>query len=503
MKKAFALFVVAFAMTSSILFASGAKESPEYKKPSVVRLNIASEIDSLDPWQSAAADTASVFYNVFEGLMGFNSKGEFYPQIAKSYTLSDDQKTYTFDLRENVYFHNGKHLTSEDVLYSYETLMGKDNTEFKGRFPLIESVRAVDEYTFEIKLTDPSPAFIASTYVAILPKGYTEQSTNPIGTGPYKFVEYVPGQKVILEKNDNYYFEDRMPQIDRAEIYIIKEEATVVSALQSNQLDVASISANNAKLLESDFKVASSPMNLIQLFGFNNDVKPLDDVRVRQAIAYAINKEDVVNGVFNGYGTILNTNFSPVMAHYYNSDLDGYYTQNIEKAKELLKEAGLEDGFDLTITVPGNYWQHVDTAQIFAQQLAKVNIRVKINSVEWGTWLDEVYVKRNYQSTIIGFDGKLDPNPILARYKSDYARNFMNFKDSDFDKIIDEAAIELDDAKRVDLYKQAQRILTEKAPAAYVCDPNLTVAMRKDLFGYTFYPVMFIDIASMYYQESK
>ncbi len=115
------------------------------------------------------------------------------------------------------------------------------------------------------------------------------------------------------------------------------------------------------------------------------------------------------------------------MSHFYNSDLDGFYTQDIEKAKALLKDANLEDGFDLTITVPGNYWQHVDTAQIIAQQLSKVNIRVKIENVEWGTWLDQVYSKRNFESTIIGFDGKLDPNPILYRYKSDYRKNFMNF----------------------------------------------------------------------------
>ena len=324
--------------------------------PTIVRTSISSEPDSLDPWQSAATDTEAVFLNVFEGLLSFDTNGSLQPGLAESYEISEDGLTYTFHLWQNVTFHNGKSFTSADVLYTYNNLAGMNGEKaVSSKFDDIASIAAPDDYTFVITLKQPSAAFLSLNIVPILPEGYDNQAVSPVGTGPYKFQEYIPGQKIVLVKNEDYYNEDKMASIDTAEIYIMTDSSAVVSALQSGQLDFASISAEDASILQDDFTISSNPQNMVQVFALNNSVAPLDDVRVRQAINYAVDKQEIVDGAFDGYATILYSNFSPVMQEYYNDELSDVYPHDVEKARELLKEAGYENGFTLTIRVPANY----------------------------------------------------------------------------------------------------------------------------------------------------
>ena len=468
----------------------------------VVRMSISSEPDSLDPWQSAASDTSAIFSNVFEGLLSYNEKGEMTPGLAESWEISEDGLTYTFHLRDDVTFHNGQHMTSSDVLYTYNNLAGMNGEKaVSSKFESLESVEATDDYTIVMTLKTASASFLTLHTFAVLPKGYTEQATNPVGSGPYKFVEYVPGQRVVFEKNDEYYNEEKMGQVDRVEVYIMTDESAIVSALKSDQLDLANLSATNAALLGDGFELYNSPQNMVQVFALNNTYEPLSDVRVRKAISYAVNKQEIIQGVFNGYATELYSNFSPVMNVYYNDELTDVYTVDIEKAKELMAEAGYADGFDLVIKVPGNYQAHVDTAQILAQQLSQIGINVTIETIEWATWLEDVYANAQYEATVIGLTGKLDPNDVLIRYESSYGKNFYKYSNSEYDALIAQAAVELDETKRIELYKECQRILTEDAAAVYICDPNATMSCRSDLKGYTAYPVTFYDFTKLYYEK--
>ena len=364
----------------------------------------------------------------------------------------------------------------------------------------MESFEATDDYTFVIKLKEASAGFLSLNIIAILPEGYEDQATAPVGTGPFKFVEYVPSQRVVLEKNPDYYDEDRMAQVDRVEFYIMTDSAAVVSALQSGTLDIASVNADDAAVLEGQYDIYNSPQNMVQIFAMNNSVAPFDDVRVRQAINYAIDKDQIIDSVFGGYATKLYTNFSPVMGVYYNEELEGSYDTDVEKAKELLKEAGLEDGFTFTITAPANYQAHIDTAQIIAQQLQQVGITANIETMEWATWLEDVYGNAQYEATIVGLTGKLDPDAVLGRFKTTYPKNFFKFSNEEYDQLITSALTEQDEQTRIDDYKRCQEILTEQAAAAFISDPNLVVACRKDLKGYTFYPVTFHDMTKLYYE---
>ena len=165
-----------------------------------------------------------------------------------------------------------------------------------------------------------------------------------------------------------------------------------------------------------------------------------------------------------------------------------------------MEQAGYADGFSFTVKVPANYQAHIDTAQIIAQQLQQINITMNIETIEWATWLEDVYTNASYEGTIIGLTGKLDPDDVLGRFESTYARNFYNYSNPTYDQLINDSVTELDEQTRIDNYKQCQQILTDDAVAVYICAPNLVVASRKDLKGYTFYPVTFHDMTKLYYE---
>ncbi len=474
-------------------------ENIDSDQPVVARTAIGSELDSLDPWISAASDTEAVMGNVFEGLVWYDENGNLIPALAKSWEISEDGLTYTFHLQEGVTFHNGAAFSADDVVYSIEKLSGLNGEEpLSSRFAKVETVQAVDELTVAIKLAERNAAFLSSCIAEILPKDYADQATNPVGTGPFVFKSYEPGQKVVLEKNVAYWNDAAMAHIDVAEFYIITDPTAVVNGLRSGQLDFAEIDPKNVKLVENEFEILASPQNMVQLMSMNNKRAPFDDVKVRQAVNYAVNKEQLIAAVANGYGTELVSNMSPIMAQYHEAGATAY-AQDLEKAKALMAEAGYADGFKTSVTVPSNYKFHVDTAQVVANQLQQIGIEVEIEQVEWGVWLDEVYKRFNYDMTIIGLSGKLDPHQILVRYKSDYKRNFICYQNEAYDALIDQALLETEPVERAKLYRECQMLLADDAAAVYIMDPNLVVAMRKGISGFKFFPLRFIDMSSIKY----
>ena len=205
--------------------------------------------------------------------------------------------------------------------------------------------------------------------------------------------------------------------------------------------------------------------------------------------------------VAGGRGHIIGSNMFPGFSRYYDPELETYYDYNVEKAKELLAEAGYPDGFSFTITVPSNYQFHVETAQVLAEQYRQIGVEAEIQLIEWSSWLEDVYQGRNYEATIVGLDAQLVPSDILKRYCSDASNNFVNYQNEEFDRIFAEATATTDDSEKVRYYQELQRILTEDAAAVYIQDPALMVAVSPDLGGYTFYPVYVQDMASIYYLE--
>ncbi len=487
------LFTAIAALT---LLSCGNKKSND-----ILRMNMLTEPDSFFPWESAATDTSAVNYNIYEGLMGFDSTGAVFPKLAESYTVSDDKLTYTFKIRQGVKFHDGQDLTVEDVVYTYQNLVGLNGyTKRNDKLHIIKSVEALDDSTVTITLKKPAAGFILLAIQPVLKKGFEYGTVKANGTGPYKLESYELHQKITLTKNENYWNPEKAAKISVVEIHIVSDEAAAISALQSGQLDyIQKITAGNAKALEKKYKMIGKPQNMAQVFAMNTSVPELSDLNVRLAISCAVNKQEVIDGSLDGAGEKIYSNFSPLMSEYYNDKLEDITPFNLEKAKEYMSKSAYPQGFNLKITVPASYPMHVDAAQIIARQLAAININCSIEPIEWATWLDQVYSKANYQSTVISFSGKLDPSEILIRYFSTYKRNFTRFNDADYDALFTAAETETDSAKRIELFKECQRILAEKAPAVYLSDLHNCVVMDKNLCGYKQYPVSFYNLSEMYF----
>ena len=467
----------------------------------IVRTTMPSEPDHLDPYLSAAADTEAVMNNVFEGLMRFDEEGQLLPQLATDYAISDDGLTYTFDIRSGVTFHNGDPMTLEDVIYSYEKLAGLNGQEaLSSKFEHLVSIDQVDEDTVSFTLSKPTASFLSTLIEPVVPSDYEMQASKPIGTGPFAFNSYIPGQKIVLDRNETYYDEGRMPSIDQIEFNIMTDENSILMALKSGALDIAQVLSMSVPAVEKDFTISSYPQNMVQIFALNLDVKPFDDIRVRKAMNYAVDKDLIINGVVGGYGSKLYTNASPVMGHWYN-DLSSNdpYPYNPDEARRLLAEAGYPNGFETTIKVPSNYQTHIDTAQVLADMLSQVGITLNIELIEWGQWLETIYNGGNYETTIIGLAGKLDPHETFVRYESTYPKNFYHFRNDQYDALIANALTETDEAKRVTLYKEAQQFLADEAVAVYIMDPHFIVASKPNLKGYTPYPAPYFDATKLYY----
>lgn len=458
------------------------------------------DLASLDPHVDTDAGTRDVVFNLYEGLVKPTSDGGFIAAVASDYTISDDAKTYTFTLRDGVTFHDGTPVTIEDVKYSidrYAEIQG-ESSAFSS---LVDSVEVQDDKTLVVNLKESYSEFLPMMTIAIIPKSNEDPAGNPIGTGPFKYVSYTPGQNLELEKYDGYW-QEGVPSLDSVEFKFIADVDTAFVELQAGTIDILKyLTSAQAETLGDDYKIVQGSMNLVHAMYLNSAYEPLSKTEVRQALCYAVDRDAINNFIFGGKSHIIGSHMIPAMSKYYEPEAETVYSYDPEKAKELLADAGYADGFDLEITVPSSYSQHVDSAQIIADELSQVGINVTLNQVEWSTWLQDVYKGGNFQATVIGFDGTLAPSDWLKKYVTDDAKNFMHYSNTEYDDVFNTAYTTVDDDVKVENYKKAQMILAEDAAAVYIEDPANLVAVSKKFGGYTFYPTAAEDMSLLYQVE--
>lgn len=482
---------------------SASAQTGELSNGNSVTVGIAQDLDSLDPHAAVSAGTSEVLFNVFEGLMKASPDGGVIPAVASDYTVSDDGLQYTFTLREGVKFHNGNAVTMEDVLYSLERCAGSENdgTPLISAFSNVSGFEATDDTHVVVTLKEPNLEFINSMTAAIIPANSGDTiSTNPIGTGPFSYVSYTPQQSMVVKKFDGYWGEPA--QLDEVTFRIITDVNTLVMGLQSGTLDMVIHLPNSVRSqVEKQFTVLQDTMKLVQALYLNNDVKPFDDVRVRQAMYYAISVPDIIDLVSNGDGVATGTSMYPAYTKYFMPELAETYQQNLDKAKELLTEAGYPNGFTMTITVPSNYTQHVETAEVLAEQLSAVGITATLNPIEWESWVSDVYRGRNFESTVCGIAASdMTGREMLERYVSDNQKNFINFNSAEYDEVMEKALTTLDADEQTQLYKQAETILNEEAASLWIQDLCDLVVMDPALDGMTFYATYVLDMSTIYYK---
>lgn len=479
---------------------SSAQDATTPKQGGEIVVGIPQDLDSLDPHKAQAAGTREVLFNIFEGLVKPDSTGNYVPAVASDYKISDDAKTYTFTLRDGVKFHDGSDVTVEDVIYSINRCKDDSNGEaLVPEYSNIDKIESTDNKTIVITLKEANTEFLPYLDKAIIPASNKDPEKNVIGTGPFKYVSRSAQENVVVERFDDYWGDKAY--LDKVTFKIESDTDSIVMDLNGGSIDMyCRISDDqSSQISKDDFNIEEGTMNLVQALYLNNAEKPFNNVKVRQALSYAINRQEIMDYMAGGKGTAIGSAMFPTFSKYYVEDLANVYTQNVEKAKELLKEAGYPDGFEMTITVPSNYQPHIDTAQVLVEQLKAIGVTAKIQQIEWSSWLSDVYTAKKYQSTVVGFDAStLTASALLARYQSDASNNCFNFSSKKYDETFKKAQAAVDDDEKTKLYKECEKILTEEAASVYIQDMANLVVLRNTYGGYVFYPLYVQDMAKIY-----
>jgi peptide/nickel transport system substrate-binding protein len=348
-------------------------------------------------------------------------------------------------------------------------------------------------------LKEKDPEFLANLTVGIVPEHNGDREKNAVGTGPFIIESYTTQQSLTLVRNPNYY-KSGYPKLDKVTIVFTADSSALLTALRGGNVDGASITGSLLQQLpENGFDVVPGYSNSVQLLALNNSAKPLDDVRVRRALNYAVDAREIIDTAFYGRGEPSGSPLIPGLSRFYETSLKDPYPVDIARAKSLLAEAGYPGGFPLEITVPSVYVMHVDTAQVLVNQLATIGVTVTIKQVDWAAWLSEVYWGRNFQATIISLDSNsISPRSFLSRYRSDDGNNFINFNNAAFDRLYDAALGEVDDDKRTALYKSAQKLISDNAASVYIQDILEFKVFPKGRFsGVVNYPLYVIDFSTI------
>lgn len=466
----------------------------------VVRVN--DDPDFLDPHKATASISYQMILNIFEGLMAPETDGSLKEGIAESYEIAEDGLTYTFKIRPGVKFHNGDDVTIEDIQYSFDRLMGKSGGEkMSNNFDNVASTAALDANTFVITLKEPNSNFLYSLTArqsAIIPKSNEgKHNESPIGTGPFAYVKYSPGTNLVLKKNENYWKEG-LPYLDKVTFTFQSDDQAAIMSLMANEVDLTSVPWQRISEVEGSYNLSHQNNNSALIVTFNESKAPFDNVKVRQAINYAISKPDIIDSIFEGYAVPLGSNMSPAMGDYQKTGLEKMYTHDVEKAKALLAEAGYPDGFKTKITVSSHNDMYSNIAQIVVANLKEIGVDVEIEVVEWGIWLDRVYFGRDYQMTTIDLTGRASAYEILNDYISiNDGENFFLFKDAEYDQIMTDVLKETDQAKQIAYYHRAQEILAEQSPAVYIADYQIIWGSDKQVSGLKSYPFWFHDMSEV------
>lgn len=444
--------------------------------------------DGLDPQRTTAASTFQITNNLYDTLLRVNTDGSLREGLAQKWEVSEDGLTLTFHLRPDVRFHNGDICDAQAVVASFQRLKEE------------ESPRAADyaNYTFSVQDADTVVVTCEALDVAALSnfaypwsavvdvKAADTLKNQPVGTGPYRLQEWVPQQSLTLAKNPDYY--DTV-NLDTINFKMMPDATAQIASLRNGELDIISVSGDQVAAFENDpqFNVITTPSNGLQLMAMNLQNEALSDVRVRQAINYAVDKQALIDTVWWGYGQKIGSHYPTVLKEYV--DMNDRYPYDPEKAKELLSQAGYQDGLTLEMYLPKSYPAYVSAGQVVADSLKEVGITCNITIVEWAAWLSDVYNGRNYDLTVVGHTGRLDPYVLLARYQSDSSENYFNYSNEEVDQLLADYKSETDEDKRTEIVQRVQEILAQDVPAYYIQDPITIYVTDSAVTGFQLYPI--------------
>ncbi|WP_462408801.1 ABC transporter substrate-binding protein [Neobacillus sp. Marseille-QA0830] len=469
---------------------------------------------SLDPITTTEGEAFKVTENIFDTLVSYGEKDTtIQPGLAEKWEVSDDGLTYTFHLRQGVKFHDGTDFNAEAVVFNFERWMNGDEDKFPyytmfGGYKsdeghVIKEVKAVDQNTVQFVLKRPQAPFLKN--LAMSPFGMASPAavekygddfrSHPVGTGPFKFVEWKQNDTITLEKNPDYW-QKGLPKLNKVIFRVIPENTARLNALANGEIDImdglnnsdeATVKANNK------LQVIERPSMNVGYIGLTTTRKPFDNKLVRQAMNYAIDKKALIDAFYGGKAQPAVNPMPPSIKGYNDSIKD--YPFDLEKAKALLKEAGYEKGFEIDLwamPVARPYMPEAQkVAEVIQENLSKIGVKANIKSVEWATYLDKAR-KGEFDMFMMGWTGDNGDadNFLYTLLDKDSigSNNYSYYSSDELHDILIQAQTETEEAKRIELYKKAQEIIKEDAPWVPLVHSIPLLAASKDVINYVPHP---------------
>lgn len=469
---------------------------------------------SLDPITTTEGETFKVTENIFETLLQYGDQDTTVnPGLAEEWEVSEDGLTYTFKLRQGVKFHDGTDFNAEAVVFNFNRWMSGNEDDFpyytmfggyKGEEGhVIKEVTAVDEHTVKFVLTRPQAPFLKN--LAMSPFGIASPAAvekhgdkfreNPVGTGPFKFVEWKQNDTITLEKNAEYW-QEGLPKLNKVIFRVIPENTARLNALSNGEIDVmdglnnsdeATVKAN------ANLQVIERPSMNVGYIGLTTTRKPFDNKLVRQAINHAVDKKSIIEAFYGGKADAA-VNPMPSSIEGYNDAIKGY-EYDLDKAKELLAEAGYADGFEIDLwamPVARPYMPEAQkVAEVIQESLSKIGVTAKIQSVDWATYLDKA-AKGEFDMFMLGWTGDNGDadNFLYTLLDKDSigSNNYSHYSSDELHDVLIQAQTESEPAKRNELYKKAQEIIHEDAPWVPLVHSTPLLAAGKDVTNYLPHP---------------
>lgn len=458
------------------------------------------DIQSLDPHNNSDTLSITVARTMYEGLVAFDENQQIIPQLAESYEAADDHVTYTFHLRQGVKFHDGEEFNAAAFVANYERALGDETLRQYRRVSTWESVETPDDYTVVITLKTPNSSFLNQfTQFNIISPKLIEQGTSviaksPVGTGPYTFTERVEGDHVTLAPNADYW--GGAPSVNSVTFRAVPEDGSRVAMLQTGEADyIYPMPAIQASSMDGtdNIEVITMPSNVMRYVTLNTTLPQLSDVRVRQAMNYAIDKQAYIKTVFNGYAEEVYSAY-PSSVQYYSAQTP--YDFNLEKAKELMAEAGYADGFKITIW-GDNTTQEQKGMQFVQQQLAQIGIEMEVLPMEPNTIGDMIYVEKdeatietwyvNWSASSFDADGSMR-NILYSEMMPPASANTAYYNNPEFDRLLDEGREATDPDQLAEIYADAQAIVWEDCPWLFLGNDQVMSGQKTYVSGVSLRP---------------
>lgn len=481
-----------------VICLAGSVSAKEPKYGGTLVWRVGAETASLDPHVANTLGSTQLLRNIYSTLLRYDENANVVPHIAKSWQISDDGLVYTFKLRDDVYFHNGRKLTSADVKYNIERMIDPaTGSPRASRFNLTQKIETPDDFTVVFTLAEPFAPYLgnfADINAMLVPKEIVEDGSikkKTVGTGAFMLKEMVPGDYVLLEKNPNYFIKGQ-PYLDQLKIKLITENSGIAAGMRSKTIDGTVVWGAKYKFFEKmkNIKMLDVPVFGWAMLEFNSSKPPFDNPKLRLALAYAIDRQEIIDSVMLGNAKI--TAPVPEGLGAYSADwrtLAGYQV-DLEKAKALLTEAGYPDGLQFELKTSTAYPPYVPTAQVIQSNLKKIGVQAEIIPLEWGAYLKDITNFDTWTACFHSFPSyTADPDAYLYRWFHSKGAWNIGFSDPVTDELLDLGRRITHVPTRQLIYRRAQARIAELAPAVYTWRTRVSYAMQPYVHGITLTPV--------------